>query len=284
MSKIIVADSGSTKTDWRLIDLTNQEINQYSCKGLNPYHNTEQQLRDEIEATFQSIDLKEIKQVFFYGAGCSSDSKKLILKNTLYSIFTQSKVEVNHDLLAAARATLNKEKGIVMILGTGSSCGLYDGNQLKMPVPSLGYILGDEGSGVAIGKRVLKDYLYGKFPAEMSASFSKRYLLNKEEVLDQIYSGELPNKFIASFSPFALHNKQKPYMANLLKQVFTELFEEVISTIPGYKMYPLSIVGSVGFYYSDFIRSVANDFGLQVGTILEKPIAGLTIYHTDLKE
>ena len=284
MSKIAIADSGSTKTDWRIIDSSTNQVEQYSCKGLNPYHNSEQQLQNEIFNTFSTTNRTDIQEVYFYGAGCSSIEKKAILANVLLAIFENAKIYVEHDLLAAARATLKKESGIVLILGTGSSCGFYDGFNLSMPIPSLGYILGDEGSGVAIGKRILTNYFYKKFPTELATSFHKRYLLDKEEALNLIYKGDLPNKYIASFSQFAFHNKQHPFIAGLIEDSFIDLFENVISSIPNYKNYSISIVGSIGFYYSDFLRSVANDFGLQLGVVIEKPISGLTIYHSNLEE
>ncbi|MDB9775537.1 hypothetical protein OAB47_04815 [Vicingaceae bacterium] len=283
MSKVLIADSGSTKTDWRLINTTTKQVEQLSSKGLNPFHNSKSQIIEEIVRTFGGLDCNEVSQVFFYGAGCSSKEKQLFVMESLQAVFRVAHIEVNHDLLAAARASLNKDQGIILILGTGSSCGVYDGDTLSISTPSLGYILSDEGSGVAIGKSILKNYFYNKFPSELSVSFNRRYLLNKETVLNAIYKEKLPNKYIASFSQFAFHNKHHPFISKLINDVFTELFESLIITIPDYKSLPISIVGSIGFYYSDFIRSVASSFDCKVGLILEKPIAGLTLYHTSLE-
>lgn len=284
MSKLIIADSGSTKTDWRIINTLTNSVEQLTCKGLNPFHNTNDQIVNELNSTFTSIDTSDIDDIYFYGAGCSSVEKQHTLNGVLSSIFPNANISVAHDLLAAARATLNKQIGIVLILGTGSSCGFYDGVNLTMPIPSLGYILGDEGSGVSLGKSLLTKYFYGKFPQELAISFNKRYLLDKEVMLDHIYKGNLPNKYIASFSQFAFHNKHHPFIAGLIQDTFRELFENVISSIPNFQKYQISIVGSIGFYYSDFIRSVANDYGVRLGVIIEKPIAGLTIYHTNLED
>ncbi len=282
--KILIADSGSTKTDWRLFDGSTNEITQFSCKGLNPFHNSEEQLLTEISFTFTEVFLSEVDEVHFYGAGCSSSEKKSLMKGVLKSIFTEADIHVNHDLLAAARATLNKQDGIVLILGTGSSFGLYDGAEVTMPIPSLGYVLGDEGSGVSIGKRILKAYFYNQLPDSLVNSFQRRFIEGQSAILDQIYKGDLPNKYIASFSQFAFQHRQQPFISKLIHEVFTELFTLIAQGLPDAQEKTIAVVGSIGFYYNDFIRTVASEFGFTIGTVLEKPIAGLTIYHTELEE
>lgn len=282
--KILIADSGSTKTDWRLVDEFTHEISQFSCKGLNPFHNSKEQLLAEVLSVFSEASPSTVDAIHFYGAGCSSNEKKSLIEVVLKTVFSNAVIYVNHDLLAAARAALNKQQGIVLILGTGSSFGLYDGSNVTMPIPSLGYVLGDEGSGVAIGKRVLKSYFYNQLPESLTKSFQRRFLESQSAILDQIYKGELPNKYLASFSQFAFQHRQVPFISNLIREVFIELFELISSGLSDDSKNTIAVVGSIGFYYNDFIRSVADEFGFTIGVVIEKPIAGLTIYHTALEE
>ncbi|MBR9831560.1 N-acetylglucosamine kinase [bacterium] len=283
MSYILIADSGSTKTDWRFINSKSNEVSQIVTKGLNPFHHTTESILLELEQNLLPQLKGKIDSIFFYGAGCSSASKKEEMMLIFKEVFGEVYIEIGHDLLAAARSTLNKTSGMVAILGTGSSAGFYNGTDVDMPIPSLGYVLGDEGSGVSIGKRILKSYLYKEMPEELLNRFQKRYLLTQEMILDGIYRKPLPNRFIASFSQFAFQNRENPFVVKLLKENFTELFESIIVKIPDYKNYPLALVGSVAFYYSDIIKEVATEFEVNISMVLEKPIAGLTLYHHRLE-
>jgi len=282
MSYIFIADSGSTKTDWRIIDTKSGEIKQLVTKGLNPFHHTPSSIKEELQANLIPQLTSGVSHIYFYGAGCSSDLKKEELKTIFLEVFGDIFIEINHDLLAAARSTLNKSTGMIAILGTGSSVGFYDGVDVKMPLPSLGYVLGDEGGGVSIGKQILKSYFYKMMPQELRLRFEKRYLMSQEMILDSIYKEALPNRFIASFSQFAFHNREHPFIAGLLVDNFKELFDSIITKIPDHKSLPLALVGSVGYYYSDIIKEVAAAYGIQVSSVIEKPIAGLTLYHQEL--
>lgn len=278
----LIADSGSTKTDWRLVD-QNRQISQYKSPGINPsIHQAE-----SIQASLQNellpqlgANIEEIKQIFFYGAGCSSGAKKELVKKQLTTCFPNAVIEVNHDLLAAARAVCGKEEGLVAILGTGASSCYYDGHEIKERVPSLGYVLGDEGSGAHLGKTFLQYYLYNELPGDLKQKFDRRFDLSFEELMDNVYKESSPNRFLASFSLFIYQNISHEFMSKMVCSCFEEFFENQILKYHNSGSTPLRCVGSVAFYYSNLLKRVGEEKGVNIDRVLEKPIAGLTLYHT----
>ncbi len=289
MPNILIADSGSTKTDWRFIPSSNSNIIQFQTIGLNPFHHTVDSIQEVLEKeVLPKIDIP-VEAVYFYGAGCSALIKQNEIKGILQNLLPQAKIEIGHDLLAAARATLGKTEGMIAILGTGSNAAYYNGEATKAVLPSLGFILGDEGSGVSIGKAVLKAFYYQKFSAELTEAFEKRYLPDLNEILDTIYKKPLANKYIAQFSQFAFHHRYKAEMSDLIIECFREFFNEVILKIANQKSFEnfqlkLALVGSIAFYYADFIKSVADENSIEISVILEKPIAALSLYHSSLTD
>lgn len=277
---ILIADSGSSKTDWRLIN--GKEISQFSCIGLNPDFVDEAKVASELAKTFETVKNKEVGTIYFYGSGCSSESRNQVIQNGMKRVFPNSTNHIYHDLLGAARAACGKHWGVAGILGTGSNCCLFDGDQIIESNRSGGYILSDEGGGVDIGKRVLKAFVEGRMNKELEDRFSKRYKKNVDEILYDLYKRPFPNKYLASFSQFAFHNKEDAFVAELIQDSFRSYFTNMVSRFSGYKDVPLNLVGSIAFYYQEIIRKVAQEFNVQVGTILEKPISGLTLYHADL--
>lgn len=289
MPNILIADSGSTKTDWRFIPSNHSNIIQFQTIGLNPFHHSGESIASELKNNVISKIDMPIEAIYFYGAGCSAAAKQKEIKDIFLNLLPQAKIEVGHDLLAAARATLAHSAGMVAILGTGSSAAYYNGHETEMVLPSLGYILGDEGSGVAIGKAVLKAFYYKKFSSELLDAFENRYLPDLNNILDAIYKQALPNKYLAQYSQFAFHHRHKAEMSDLISQCFREFFKEIILKIATDKIgekspLKLALVGSIAFYYADFIKSVANEFSVDVPVILEKPIAALSLYHSELTD
>jgi N-acetylglucosamine kinase-like BadF-type ATPase len=274
---ILIADSGTTKTDWRVID-SEGKISQAICGGINPYYHDEPTISLEVESIVSQIN-SEVEEIYFYGAGCSSEQNKEKVKNAISQVFPKSKIIVNHDLMAAAHSLCGEESGIACILGTGANSCLYDGESILDNIPALGYIMGDEGSGAYLGKRLLSDYLRRNMPEKIEQLIDKRFGLTKENVLDSIYLQEGASKYLASFSKFIFQNIKQPYLYKLVYTSFEEFFDRNILKYKDYGNHQVHFTGSVAFYYSDILRQVANDKGVSVRNIIESPIAGLTLYH-----
>lgn len=277
---ILIADSGSTKTDWRLID--NEIISQFSSIGLNPDFVTALRVEEELTLIFSKIDCSQVREIYFYGSGCSSRDRSQVIADGISKVFQQSKVNVYHDLLGAARAACGKNRGLAGILGTGSNCCLFNGVGVEKEFRSGGFVIGDEGGGVDIGKRILKTFIEGRMDINLEERFLKRYKTNVDEILENLYKKPHPNKYIASFSRFAFHNKEHPFVSEIIQNSFRSYFENMVSRYGEYQTIPLNIVGSIAFYYQEIIRKVALEYNVKVGTILEKPISGLTLYHSSL--
>lgn len=277
---IVIADSGSSKTDWRIIG--EDKISQYNCKGLNPDFNNTEDVRLATQETFENKDVSIVQEVYFYGSGCSSAKRNKVIEVGLEQVFKKAKIFVDHDLLGAARAACGKQEGLIGILGTGSNCCLFDGKEITREYRTGGYIVGDEGGGVDMGKRIIKHFIEEKFPKDLHEVFLTRYKLSVDDILESMYKKEYPNRFLASFSRFAFHHKEHPFMAKLIYDSLLAYFEEQVLRYPEATKLPLSLVGSISFYYQEFIRKVAAEKGVQIGTILEKPISGLSLYHANL--
>ncbi|MCW3084374.1 MAG: hypothetical protein JWP12_1740 [Bacteroidetes bacterium] len=281
---ILIADSGSTKTDWRLID-EHQKIHQCATQGINPYFQTSVQISEIIRSELflqpaLNIPTQEL-QVFFYGAGCRVEDKKQIVRLALEENFPDAVIEINTDILGAAHALCGHHAGIAAILGTGANTCYYDGEKITENRTSTGYILGDEGSGAHIGKTFIQAFLNDELPAELSKRFYDRFKLSKDEIIDAVYRQPMPNRFLASFSKFIYQNLKEQFVIDLVSNCFNQFFEKHICRYPRYKEVKLSCVGSVAFYYSNILRSVAENHGVNIETIIETPIAGLTLYHLE---
>ena len=274
---IIIADSGGSKIDWRLLK-KNGEIKQAHTPGFNPYYQPIEDLDQSIQTFLAEVD-EEVTKVFFYGAGVSSEKNQEVIKTAFNKHFKNAHTEVGWDLLAAARALCGNEPGIACIMGTGSNSCLYDGEKITYVVANLGWILADEGSGSNMGRKFLVDYLRLKQPAHIAEAFKQRFPLTREEFLEKVYKEERPSAFLASFAKFIFQHLKDPYVYQLVYNSFAEFYEEVVMRYENYQNYKVHFVGSVGFYFSDILRQVAADNGITVKNIMEGPIAGLTLYH-----
>ncbi|MBL0329236.1 MAG: N-acetylglucosamine kinase [Bacteroidetes bacterium] len=281
---ILIADSGSTKTDWRLID-SKKQIHQFAGKGINPYFQTTDQiivaLENELIPHLKTQLSEEELEIFFYGAGCGAIDKKEIVKTALSACFPKAKIYVETDMLGAARSLCGRNAGIAAILGTGANTCYYDGENIIENRASLGYLLGDEGSGAHIGKTFIQAYLNQEMPKELSNRFYERFKLGKDEILDAVYKKPMPNTFLASFSKFIYQNLKEQFIIDLVAGCFNAFFDKHICKYPKYKEVKLSCTGSVAFYYSNILRAVALEKGVSIDTITETPIAGLTLYHLE---
>jgi glucosamine kinase len=275
---IIIADSGSSKIDWRLL-AQDGTIQQASSPGFNPYYQPLDHLKTSIRESLIPVVQGNVTKVFFYGTGVSSSRNQDLVRSAFLEFFPGATVSIEWDLLGAARALCGREKGIACILGTGSNSCLYDGNTITEQVANLGWILADEGSGTNLGKTLLVDYFRKKMPEQLSKQFQQRFPFTREEFLEKIYQQEKPSTFLATFSKFIFQHLKEPYCYKLVYNGFSEFYENNVMKYPEYQNLKVHFVGSIAFYYSDLLRQVANDKGVTVKNILETPIAGLTLYH-----
>lgn len=275
---ILIADSGASKTDWRMIDAQGA-ISQAQSIGFNPYYQPIDQFEKEVREVLLPQVPGDVTRIYYYGTGCSSDKNRQLIRTVFEKFFPDAHIEVWHDLLAAARALCGAEEGIACILGTGANSCLYDGVNITDNVTSLGYLLGDEGSGAYLGKRIVADYLRRDLPEKLWDQFKKRFPMDRDEILDRIYNQDMPSRFLGSFTHFIFQHLKEPYCYNLVYKSFEEFFDRNIVKYHRYREVKIHFVGSVAFYFSDILRQVANDKGVTVKNILETPIAGLTLYH-----
>ena len=275
---ILIADSGASKTDWRIM-YPDRKIEQAQTLGFNPYYQEMEQFESEVREVLLPQLKIEINKIFYYGAGCSSEKNRKNIRGVLANFFPDAHIEVWHDLLAAARALCGKEEGIACILGTGANSCYFDGEKIADNVTSLGYVLGDEGSGSYLGKRIVADYLRKDLPEKLWDQFKKRFPFEREEILDRVYNQEMPGRFLGSFSHFIFQHLKEPYCYNLVYQGFDEFVEKNITKYARHKELKVHFTGSVAFYFSNVLRQVLTDKGLVVRNIIESPIAGLTLFH-----
>jgi glucosamine kinase len=280
----LLADSGSTKTDWRLIG-AGGAITPFLTAGLNPYFVSSKEIADVIRHEIVPVNpelpaLTEL-EVYFYGAGCGTPESKALVKEGLLQVFPKAIITVNTDILGAAHALCGKESGMVGILGTGMNSCLYDGKQIAHKQPSLGFILGDEGSGAYLGKRLISDYLNKELPQELGDRMEKRFGLTVAGILKSVYSEKEPNRYLASFSKFIYQNLGESYCSDLVTDAFRAFFDKHICKYPSWQSQTLSCTGSVAFWFSNLLRRVAEEKGVRLDRVVESPIAALTLYYLE---
>lgn len=277
---ILIADGGSTKTDWCLTD-KNHNYTQFSTEGYNPYYITSDYLINSLKGSLPAgLECESISEVHFYGAGCYEDRYDF-MTNALACVFPFARITIAMDLLAAARALLGREKGFAAILGTGTNSCIYDGEKITRNIDSLGFILGDEGSGGYIGKKVINDYIRGYMPLVVSDLFYEYSRMNADQLIEQIYTKPLANKFCAGFCKFVGdHLYKDEYFYQIVKSSFRDLFENIICHYPNYTDFAFNCIGSVGFHYKSILSDVAKEYKMDMGEIIRYPMEGLIRYHT----
>ncbi len=281
---ILIADSGSTKTDWVLLD-DNQAMSFVQTAGFNPYYSDPAVLKQIISDQVQKkIPSESITDVYYYGSGCSTDAKQDLVKSILNKFYPGAKIIVYHDLLGSARAVLGDNPGIACILGTGSNSCLYDGNEITENVPSVGYFYGDEGSGTDFGKRLIEYYLRDTLPLKICSELEEEMELSFEKAMDAIYNQPMPNKFFASLSPFIHKNSADPFIMEIIESSFKDFFTNQVSKYTDYKSQKLCFVGSVAFHYRPILEKAASKFGMTVHHIIPNPVEGLIEYYSEPEE
>jgi glucosamine kinase len=274
---ILIADSGSTKTDWVLIDKNNQK-QYFKTQGLNPYFVRSEEFISIVSDAINPSSLT-VEHVYYYGSGCGTDSKRNEVENSLNHLFPHAKIEVEHDLLGAARALCLHKKGLACILGTGSHACLYNGTEIIEEAISLGFILGDEGGGAHMGKQLVTAYLYNELPDDLLEKFIKEFQPDKASILENIYRKQFPNRYLASYVPFLVQHKGHKYVSNLVGQSFDLFISRHIKTLYNFQDFEVNFVGSVAFVFESILRKKIESHGMKVGEIMNKPIDGLIRFH-----
>lgn len=275
---ILIADSGATKTDWCYgTEKDNYKIVQ--TEGINPFHQTEEKIQSIIEKDLLPqlpFPLQRCTAIYFYGAGCLPPQTQTIL-HSLQAYFSNAEINVETDLLGAARALCKKSPGIACILGTGSNSCLYNGSQITQHISPLGYILGDEGSGAYLGKRFVSDCLKGQLPEILCKGLLERFNLTIPEILNRVYRQPQANRFLASLTPYIYEHKDMPQVHSFLLECFGEFFRRNILLYP--KNLPVSFSGSIAWYFHDELTESAHSFQLPIGIFIKSPIEELARYH-----
>lgn len=275
---LLIADSGSTKTDWKLVD-KKVEFS-FQTMGMNPFY----MKADEIESELKNVVVPKLKKkpghVYFYGAGIISEQKQrieLILSNS----FPNAKVDAESDLLGAARALCGKETGIACIMGTGANSCLYNGEKIVDNIPPLGFIHGDEGSGAVLGKKLVTMYLKRELPEYIADEFHKEYGLNVSDFLKKVYKEAFPNRFLANFTKFIHQHISNGLIYQMVYDSFTEFLTRNVFKYSDYQKLNIHFVGSVAFYFKDILIKIAKEHDLKIGKIIRSPIDSLVKYHID---
>ncbi|WGH77074.1 N-acetylglucosamine kinase [Tenacibaculum tangerinum] len=277
---VLIADGGSTKADWIAINDNKEEVFRVRTLGLNPAVISVEELRNRIINMFQLINIKEqVSEIYFYGAGCGTPKAVNILKELLESIFTNAKVSINEDMLAAVYASAGDKEAIVCILGTGSNSCYFDGNNIEMLVPSLGYTIMDEASGNFFGKKLIRDYYYKKMPKKIAKKFGDAYNLDADYIKQHLYRESNPNMFLANFAKFMFDFKEDVYIKKLIRKGFKKFFKCRILPFEKDNTTPIYFIGSIAFYFNDILESVADKYDLRIAGIIQRPIDNLLEYH-----
>ncbi|MDL2277656.1 ATPase [Parabacteroides sp. OttesenSCG-928-G07] len=275
---ILIADSGSTKTDWCVAE-SGEAVRHIPTAGTNPYFQSAEEIQEVIARELLPLTADyAITEVVFYGAGIRFEEQRKVIRDILHRSF-KTPVEVDSDLLGAARSLCGDKAGIACILGTGSNSCLYDGRVITENTPPLGFVLGDEGSGAVLGKHLVADCLKGQLPKELIDKFMDRFQLTAELLMDRIYKQPFPNRFLASLVMFLVENIHEEALYQLVHADFTAFFRRNLLQYTGAYSYPVNFTGSVAFYLKDVLCDVAQAEGFQMGIIRKAPMEGLLIYH-----
>lgn len=275
----LIADSGATKAEWCL--LINGKAKTIITQGISPYFlNTEQivdLLMKELKPKLKNI---EVDEVFYYGTGCSNPANAKLVQKAISKVFVNAKTDVQHDLMAAARALCGRKKGIACILGTGSNSCYYNGKKIVKNSPGLGYVLGDEGSGAYLGKKVVQYYLYDTFDEELRGRFNATYNTTAAEILENVYKKPLPNRYLAGFTKFLADNRDHFMIENIIEDGLNDFFFTHLCKYKEVWNMPVNFAGSVAFGFKDVLQQLCNSYEFELGSVMKNPMEGLVEYHS----
>lgn len=279
MSSIkLIADSGATKAEWSLVN--GGKVKTINTQGISPYFLDTEQIRDlllkELSPKLKNVQVEEI---YYYGTGCANPDNVKLIKKALKQVFPDAYMEVTHDLMAAARALCGPDKGIACILGTGSNSCYYNGKKIMRNSPGLGYVLGDEGSGAYLGRKVLQYYLYGTFDDELRGRFDLTYMTNATEILENVYKKPLPNRYLAGFTYFLAENRGHYMIENIIEDGLNDFFFTHLCKYRETWKLPVNFAGSVAYGFRDVLAQLCQSYEFELGKVLQKPMSGLIAYH-----
>ncbi|WP_010179892.1 BadF/BadG/BcrA/BcrD ATPase family protein [Aquimarina agarilytica] len=277
---ILLADGGSTKCDWILLDHNGEQVLKTRTKGLNPAVFKSDILETRLFANEDLKDYKsQVKSVHFYGAGCGTPGPTKILEDILASYFVGAEIMVKEDMVAAVFAATT-EPGIVCILGTGSNSCYFDGDNIQMEVESLGYVLMDEASGNYFGKRLIRDYYYKRMPKVIADEFEKRYDLSPDAIKENVYRNENPNTYLANFAEFIFTSEERNgYFYLLITEGIKKFIENRVMCFPEAQNVPIHFIGSIAHFSQDIIKDALLPYHLTMGNIVRRPIDGIIDYY-----
>ena len=291
----LIIDAGSTKTDWMLLDGKTVK-NRFQTDGFNPNYSDRKDLENIlslVETRFiaspnneimssrrdKLASLPQFQSIHYYGTGCGNEQNCQLIKEVFQSRFPKAKITVTHDLMAACHALFGHGKGIACILGTGSNSCVYDGENITERAVSLGYLVGDEGSGMHIGREVVKAYFYGFMPDNLRQQFDEAFHLELKDFIQQLSHGEQPSKYLASFAKFAGEHQDKPFMQDLIQGCFNDFIKAFVLRFKDSKALKISFVGSIAYHFQDLLKACLENKGLTLGTIMASPAEGLIAYY-----
>jgi glucosamine kinase len=275
----LIADSGATKCEWCLVDHGSSRT--VFTAGISPYFLSEQQIVELLQTDLlPELGNVQIDEVYFYGTGLGNPKNVTTITSALKAVFSTAKIEANTDLLAAARALCTNQPGIACILGTGSNSCYYDGSEIVKNVASLGYVLGDEGSGAHLGKKVIQYYLYKTFDEDLQFRFDAQFVTTYMEILENVYKKPFPNRYLASFTAFLSANRGHYMIENILEDGLNDFFFNQLNKYSESWTLPINFVGGVANAFQDVLQELCNSYQLELGKVLKAPMEGLVQYHS----
>lgn len=277
---ILIADSGSTKTDWCIV-LNDTLIKRIETKGINPFFQSEEEIRQALTASLlPQLPEGTFNSVHFYGAGCTLEKAPVLRRAIADSLPVVGNIKAHSDMLAAARGLCGHDAGIACILGTGSNSCFYDGKEIVSNISPLGFILGDEGSGAVLGKLLVGDVLKNQLPPAIKEAFLKEFDLTAPEIIDRVYRQPFPNRFLASLSPFIARHLEEPALRALVYNSFIAFLRRNVMQYD-YEHFTVHFIGSVAHCYKEILQEAAQETGVRIGKILQSPMEGLIEYHCE---
>ena len=274
----LIIDAGSTKMGWILME--GHEVKaHFVTKGFNPNYSP---IQDLVETCHGASLPNGIQSIHYYGTGCGNEQNCNVIKEVFQKQFPNAEIHVTHDMMAACHAVLGHEKGIACILGTGSNSCLYDGENITEKAVSLGYMVGDEGSGMHIGREVVRAYFYGFMPEDLRQQFDAEYHLELKDFIQNLYHGGQPSKYLATFAKFAGGHQTNPFIKQLVKGCFKTFVEAFVLRYSECKSLKISIIGSVAYHFKDILKETLADYGLTLGEVMPSPAEGLIRYYQSL--
>lgn len=275
----LIAESGGTKTKWCAVS-ESQETGIISTIGLNPNFVTEETIKEVLSSeVLPAINNPPVEEVWFYGAGCAGKTMEKKVASAIGSVLPSASIHVFSDLTGAARGLLGKEKGFICMIGTGSNSGYYDGRNITANIPPLGFILGDEGSGASLGKKLLADFLRGIMPQSLADEFRIKYGAEKDDIVSHVYRGVFPSRYIGGFVRFLKDHISDNYCRNLVKKSFEEFVRRNLKLYKVTGKTEIAVTGSVAWYFRDILEEVFKENEFEISLISQGPIDGIIRYH-----